>query len=294
MVTVISAIIAAVLGILIGLFLTFLFKHIPETWLQDYDYDPKAPNHRPAKRMKIVPHGILAGLFCAVFYITSVIFFPDLIDLKMPIHIIAIVVIVPVLFLVLISDKLNRIIPDQFWILILVFGFILLASDYLEGTMWFTIDAPWFAPIVNRLGGAIVGGGAIFLIGFIGELITSKEAMGQGDMKLLAACGMCTGLYGLVVLIYISVIIGVLFAIPLLIKKQKRLKEEKDYIANHENPIVAKMELKLKKEEMHYAEDPDYLAFGPFIALGTGVFLALEPVFYHILFQYMVTFGVYF
>lgn len=294
MVTFISVTAAAVLGILIGLSLTYIFKHIPEAWLQDYDYDPKAPNFRPAVRMKIVPHGIFAGIFCAAFYVVSVIFFKDLVNKPMPIHIVAIVLIVPVLFLVLISDKLNRIIPDQFWILILAFGFVLLASDYAEGTIWFTEEAKWFAPLINRIGAAIVGGGAIFLIGFIGEMVTSKEAMGQGDMKLLAACGMCTGLYGLIVLIYVSIIVGVVFAIPLLIKKQKRLKEEKEYIENHENPIVAKMELKIKKEEMHFAEDPDYLAFGPFIALGAGVFLALEPVFFKLLLPYMNTFGVYF
>lgn len=294
MVTVISAVIAAVVGFLIGMLLTVVFKYIPESWLQDYDYDPKAPNHRPARRMAIVPHGIFAGVFCAAFYVVAVIFFKDLINKPMPIHIIAFVLIVPVLFLVLISDKLNRIIPDQFWILILFFGFILLASDYAEGTIWFTEEAKWFAPLINRIGAAIVGGGAIFLIGFIGETITGKEAMGQGDMKLLAACGMCTGLYGLIVLIYVSIIVGVIFAIPLLIKKQKRLKEEREYIDNHENPIVAKMELKIKKEEMHFAEDPDYLAFGPFIALGAGVFLALEPTFFNILLPYMNTFGVYF
>lgn len=294
MVTFISVTAAAVLGILIGLSLTYIFKHIPEAWLQDYDYDPKAPNFRPAVRMKIVPHGIFAGIFCAAFYVVSVIFFKDLVNKPMPIHIVAIVLIVPVLFLVLISDKLNRIIPDQFWILILALGFVLLASDYAEGTIWFTEEAKWFAPLINRIGAAIVGGGAIFLIGFIGEMVTSKEAMGQGDMKLLAACGMCTGLYGLIVLIYVSIIVGVVFAIPLLIKKQKRLKDEKEYIENHENPIVAKMELKIKKEEMHFAEDPDYLAFGPFIALGAGVFLALEPVFFKLLLPYMNTFGVYF
>ena len=294
MVTVISVSIAAILGFLVGLLLTPIFKVIPEAWLQDYDYDPKAKNFRPAKRMKIVPHGILAGLFCAVFYAASIIFYEDLVELPMPIHILGIALVVPVLFLVLISDKLNRIIPDQFWILILIFGLILAASDYTDGTYWFTTDAPLYAMIVNRIGGAILGGGIIFLIGFIGELIASKEAMGQGDMKLLAACGMCVGIYGLIVVLYVAIIIGVLFAIPLLIKKYKRIHEEKKYIENHENPIIAKMELKIKKEEMHYAEDPDYLAFGPFIAIGTGVFIAMEPVFYRILYPYMIAFNLYF
>lgn len=292
--TVIASVIAAILGLLIGCSLTFIFKKLPESWLQDYDYDPKADNYRPSKRMSIVPHGILAGIFCAGFYVAAVVFFPELISGHQIIHTIAILLTVPVLFLVLISDKLNRIIPDQFPILILIFGFLFLAADYVEGTIWFTENAPWYAPLINRIGAAILGGGGLFLIGFIGQMITSREAMGQGDMKLLVGCGMCTGLYGLIVLIYVAVIVGVIFAIPLLIRKQKRLREEQEYIDSSDDPIRAQIELKLKKKNMHYADDPDYLAFGPFLALGAGVFIALEPVFFKLMLNYMTVFNLYF
>lgn len=286
--------IAAVLGFAAGILLKFLFDRFPEKWLQDYDYDPKSPNYRPSRRMKIVPHGILAGLFCAAFYAAATYFFKELLTVPMIIHIIAIVLTVPVLFLVLISDKLNRIIPDQFWILIAVFGLIFLASDYVEGSIWFTEDAAWYAPLINRFGAAILGGGVLFLIGFIGEMVASREAMGQGDMKLLAACGLVTGLYGLIVLVYVSVIVAVFFAIPLLIRKRKRIAEEEEYVNNSDDPIRARMELKIKKQEIHFADDPDYLAFGPFIAIGAGVFIALEPVFFNILLPYLTTFGLHF
>ena len=292
--TVIAAVIAVILGFLIGCSLTFVFGRLPESWLQDYDYDPKADNYRPSKRMKMVPHGVLAGIFCAAFYLAAAIFFPELLTGRWIIHMIAIVLTVPVLFLVLISDKLNRIIPDQFPILILIFGFLLLASDFLEGTIWFTENAPWYAPIINRVGAAILGGGVLFLIGFIGEMVTSREAMGQGDMKLLIGCGMVTGLYGLIVLIYVAVIVGVFFAIPLLIRKQKRLREEQEYIDSSDDPIKAQIELKLKKKNMHYADDPDYLAFGPFLAIGAGVFIAMEPVFFKLMLNYMTVFNLYF
>ena len=244
--------IAAVLGFAAGILLKFLFDRFPEKWLQDYDYDPKSPNYRPSRRMKIVPHGILAGLFCAAFYAAAAYFFKELLTVPMIIHIIAIVLTVPVLFLVLISDKLNRIIPDQFWILIAVFGLIFLASDYVEGSIWFTEDAAWYAPLINRFGAAILGGGVLFLIGFIGEMVASREAMGQGDMKLLAACGLVTGLYGLIVLVYVSVIVAVFFAIPLLIRKRKRIAEEEEYVNNSDDPIRARMELKIKKQEIHF------------------------------------------
>ena len=287
-------IIAVILGFAMGILLTYLFKVIPEKWLQDYDYDPKADNFRPARRMNIVPHGLLAGLFCALFYALSLWFAPDMITELHILRLLAVLFVVPVLFLVLISDKLNRIIPDEFWIFILLCGFLLLASDYMEKAYFFSEEAKWYMPLINRLGAAIAGALVLFLIGFISEFFTQKTAMGQGDMKLLAACGMVTGLYGIIVLIYVAVILAVFFAIPMLIKKQKRLKEEQLYIAMAENKILAQLELKKKKEAMHYADDPDYLAFGPFLAIGAGVFLTMEPFFFEKMFDTIKMLGLYF
>ena len=287
-------IIAAILGFAMGILLTGLFKVLPEKWLQDYDYDPKADNFRPARRMNIVPHGLFAGLFCALFYVASLWFAPEMITDMHILRLLAVFFVVPVLFLVLISDKLNRIIPDEFWIFILVCGFILLASDYVERSYFFSDNAKWYMPLINRLGAAIAGAGVLFLIGFISEFFTQRTAMGQGDMKLLAGCGMVTGFYGLVVLIYTAVILAVFFAIPMLIKKQKRLKEEQLYIAMADNKILAQLELKKKKEEMHFADDPDYLAFGPFLAIGAGVFLTMEPFFFEKMFDTINMFGLYF
>ena len=113
-------------------------------------------------------------------------------------------------------------------------------------------------------------------------------------MKLLCACGMVTGIYGIIVLIYVAVILAVFFAIPLLIKKQKRLKEEKLYVEMAENKILAQLELKKKKEAMHFADDPDYLAFGPFLAIGAGVFLTMEPFFFEKMYDTIWMLGLYF
>lgn len=285
---------AIIIGMAIGMSLTYIFKLLPEKWLQDYGFDPKAPNYRKSKRMKIWPHGVLAGVFCSAFYVAIILFYPDLLSKNCVLHLISFALIVPVLFLVLISDRLNRIIPDQFWVLILIFGILLLISDYTEYTIWFSEEAKWYVSIVNRIGGAIVGGGVLWLIGFVAETFTGREAMGQGDMKLLVGCGMATGLYGLVVLIYVAVIIGVLFAIPLLIKKSIRQKKEEEEIRNSPNPAAARRELQIKKSKIHFADDPDYLAFGPFLALGAGVFLSMEPVFFKMLYETLVTFGLLF
>lgn len=287
-------ILSIIAGMAIGIGLTYLFKILPEKWLQDYGFDPKSPKYRPSKRMKIWPHGIAAGVFCSAFYIATTISFPQIFVDGMYIRLVCFILLVPILFLVLISDRLNRIIPDQFWVLILLIGIGLLVSDFVDGTIWFSSEAVWYAPIINRVGGAIVGGGILWLIGFIGETFMGKEAMGQGDMKLLFACGMTTGLYGLIILFYVAVIVGVCFAIPLLIKKQIRLKKEEEFIRNSKDPVATRRALQYKKARIHFADDPDYLAFGPFLALGCGVFVAMEPVFLRMMTEYLVVFNLYF
>lgn len=287
-------VLAIILGMVIGLGLTYVFKFIPEKWLQDYGFNPNSPKYRPSKRMKLWPHGFAAGVFCSAFYAAAIYFFPHLASNNWTLHIIAIVLTVPVLFLVLISDRLNRIIPDQFWVLILLFGILFLISDYTDGTIWFSSNAKWYAPIINRVGAAIIGGGLLWLIGFVAETFTGKDAMGQGDMKLLFACGMVTGIYGLVVLFYVAVIVGVIFAIPLLIKKSMRQKKEEEEIRNSDDPVATRKALAQKKAQMHFADDPDYIAFGPFLAIGAGVFIALEPVFLRLMAEQLIIFGLYF
>ena len=115
-----------------------------------------------------------------------------------------------------------------------------------------------------------------------------------GDMWLLFATGLITGCYGLVVLIYVSIFSAVLFAVPLLIRKFKRVSAEKKRIANAENPREEKLKIQREKAAIHFAEDPDYMAFGPFLALGCAVFVIMEPFFFEKMFMTIKLFGVYF
>jgi len=287
-------IISIVAGALLGLLVTYMFGKFPEKWLQDYDYDPKAPNFRIAKRMKMVPHGIITCIGLAACYIVSVIFAADFYIVPYPMRIIVIYLLMPVLFLIFMADKLNRIIPDQFSVFILFLGILSAISDYTEGTIWFSQDAAWFAPMLNRIIAAVAGGGFLLLIGFLSMTFAGKEGMGQGDMKLMFALGLLSGCYGLVVILYVSVFTALIFAIPLLIRKYKRKREEEKIIKNSKNPSKKRRELELARSRIHYAEDPDYLAFGPFLATGCAVFIAMEPFFYAHMFRYFDALGVIF
>jgi len=287
--------VSVILGALIGFALTYVFNILPEAWLQDYGFDPKAPGYRPSKRMRPLREGLVSAIACALFYgVSAAICYDDFADKGQIMHIAVIMAAVPMVILIAMADRLNRIIPDQFSIYMLLLGIVGACGDYIDGTYWFSDSAPTYFPLLNRIIAAAIGAGFLWLIEFASETFLGKEGMGQGDMKLLGACGMLCGVYGLVVLIYAAIIPAVLCAIPLLIRKKLRQTREEREIRASKDPVAKRREIRLAKSKMHFADDPDYLAFGPFLAFGAGVFLALEPVWADLFMDTLMILGGYF
>ena len=199
-------IIAVVAGIAAGALITWLFGKFPDKWLQDYGVTPQDPDYRPSKRMRPFPEGLIAVLFCVICYCVTVYFCRDeYIYAFRPLHLLVIFLVIPVLMLVMMADKLNRIIPDQFSIFIACCGVLSILADVFEGSVWFTPEVQWWIPVLNKLIGSAVGGGVIWLIGFLSITFLGKEGMGMGDMRLLFATGLITGCYGIIVLIYVAI-----------------------------------------------------------------------------------------
>jgi len=209
-------------------------------------------------------------------------------------HLAVIFLVIPVLLLVMMADKLNRIIPDQFTIYIAFCGVLSVLSDVFEGSVWFSDGVKWYVPVLNKIIASLIGGGVIWLIGFLSITFLGREGMGMGDMWLLFATGLITGCYGLIVLIYVSIFSALIFAIPLLIRKRKRIAAEKRRIAESPDPRKEKLKIQREKAAIHFAEDPDYMAFGPFLALGCAVFAIMEPFFFEKMLDTMNLLGVYF
>lgn len=292
---IIGIVCAVVLGAGFGLLITWLFGKFPEKWLQDYDVKETDPDYRISKRMRWVPEGVAACLICAVCYIVAVLFCGNsYITTFKPLHLLVIVLLIPDLVLVMMSDKLNRIIPDQFSLYIAAVGVISIVSDLTEGSVWFTPEAKWYMPLLNKIIASVVGGGVVWLIGVVSITFFGRESIGMGDMRLLFATGLITGCYGIIVLIYVSIFTALIWAIPLLIRKRKRIRREEAEIAASPDPRKARLELQRKKAAIHFAEDPDYMAFGPFLALGCGVFCIMEPFFYERMIGTITILGVHF
>ena len=288
-------VLAVVAGVLAGAIITYLFGKFPDKWLQDYGVTPEDPDYRPSKRMRPFPEGLIAAVFCAVSYCAMVFFCKEAyIDTFKPMHLAVILLVIPTLALVMMADKLNRIIPDQFTIFIGVCGILSVLADVFEGSVWFSPDVKWWIPILNKVIASLVGAGFIWLIASLSLTFLGREGMGLGDVWLLLATGLVTGCYGLIVLIYVAIFAALFFAVPMLVRKIKRLNAEKKRIKNAKDPRAEKLLIQREKAKIHFAEDPDYLAFGPFLAIGCAVFAVMEPFFFEKFYLTMMLFGVYF
>ena len=109
-----------------------------------------------------------------------------------------------------------------------------------------------FPNYLNSLIGGIFGYGIIWLIIFIYKAIRKKEGMGLGDAKLLSAIGFWFGWVSIPFVIFLSSIIALLSVIPSLLKNSKSMSSQ--------------------------------IPFGPYIIIGTLVYLFFENSFKSLLF----------
>lgn len=88
---------------------------------------------------------------------------------------------------VAITDLKHYLIPDGFTVTGLVWSVLSAFAATFFG------DSPLFASPYDALLGACAGAGLISIIGWLGEAALKKEAMGMGDMTLMAFVGAALG-----------------------------------------------------------------------------------------------------
>ena len=138
-------------------------------------------------------------------------------------------------------DLDHMIIPDVLSIGGLILGiFASFLIPDIHGFSSDTIRDHWHS-LGSALLGAIVGTSLVYWIATFGELILKKPAMGEGDMKFLAAIGAFTGWQGAVFSLFGGAFIGTFLIVPYMIFQR---------IKNPNQPRI------------------EALPFGPFLALG--------------------------
>lgn len=125
-------------------------------------------------------------------------------------------------------DIQHRIIPDEVSLGGIAVGILL---NFLRGVNFKSLHFD-FQPLVNSLLGMIIGGGIIYLTGWLFDLVYFKllkkgpidgetESMGGGDVKLLAMIGAFLGWQAAILTFFIAPLIGAIIGVfNLLITKK--------------------------------------------------------------------------
>ena len=140
-------------------------------------------------------------------------------------------------------DLKHYIIPNILTFPLMIIGFIKSFDPNLN---------PIFPNFINSLIGGIFGYFVIWSIIYFYKQVRKKEGMGLGDAKLLSVIGFWFGWISIPFVIFLSSIIALLFVIPSLIKKSKKLSSQ--------------------------------IPFGPYIIIGTLIYLIFESNIQSIIF----------
>ncbi len=115
-------------------------------------------------------------------------------------------------------DYRYKIIPDELSLSLLAIGLACSwANPYLAGPAWIRF--------LQSLSAGIGGGVVMFFLAWAGEKIFRKEALGGGDIKLIAATGSVLGWQGIVGPLLAGSLAGGFVAVILLILRKKKLGE---------------------------------------------------------------------
>jgi len=258
-------------GFCVGWLLVRLYNRLPESWLQDYGFRAGDPDWTPARRIRSKTG--TAG----VMLITAAGFLAAAVSGGLTLRTLLLVLVFCVLVLVALSDALNKIIPDQAVIALALLGAMGAALDLYEGRGIREIA-------IDRLGGAVAAAGALFLVGAVATLLTKREAMGMGDVKLLFSCGLLTGLRLVPLLFFTSFVTAAFLAIPMLIR-QRRL-ERAEPSAKVPAPSRAEPDGQEADEpQADGSEDAGQAPLGPFIAAACFLCLVAGDAVTDLLFQ---------
>ena len=179
-------------------------------------------------KIEFKPNYILI-LVIAIIYVTLLYNYGIKPTLIANLDLIKYLIISPMLVSAFVIDYKHQIIPNRLNLTLFEIG-IIFASLYGLSDVAITF---------NLLLGMVTGGGIFLLITVIGGLIYGKEAMGFGDVKLMASLGLLFGLSNIIVITLLSFLIGAILSVLLLITKIKKSSE--------------------------------YIPFGPFIVIGTFI-----------------------
>ncbi len=192
-----------------------------------------------AWQLGIVVNVVLAGLIVATFVDFEHFEIPDEVSIGG-------IVLAPV------ASFLVPVLHDQTWI----------ARQLSDVAADGTVDRT--GALIGSLAGVAVGGGSLMLLGWVGKRLYGREAMGFGDVKLLAAGGGFVGPGGALVAFLagtlIASIVGVANILRFLVLARTRARRRQATKSFGRSLRVARVAGR-------------YIPFGPYLGIGIGIVL---------------------
>ncbi len=109
---------------------------------------------------------------------------------------------------ILLTDAQQMIIPDE------------LSLGGLGLGLGFAVLPGGIAPL-QALIGALLGYGLLWVAGTVGRLLAGREAMGGGDLKMMAMVGSFLGWRGVVLTVFLGSLVGSLVFLPALLRRER-------------------------------------------------------------------------
>lgn len=117
---------------------------------------------------------------------------------------------------------------------------------------------------LQSLIGAVVAGGGLYLLGWIATKVLKKDAMGFGDVKLLAGYGALMGVTGAVETLLVAALLGIVVMVPYGVLAAKKSAQNKN------------------------SEDAGQIPFGPFLAIAAPVIYLWGSALVDIYFKFVL------
>jgi leader peptidase (prepilin peptidase) / N-methyltransferase len=109
-----------------------------------------------------------------------------------------------------VTDAREYIIPDEFSI-----GGTAVGILFAFASLWIGVNHPHALGWRESLMGAAVGFGLLWLVAWLGAKAFGKDAMGGGDIKMMAMIGAFLGWQGVLLTLFLGAVFGTIIFLPL-------------------------------------------------------------------------------